>query len=147
MFWVGGHTFLKYIHTEATKNLYCLVQWEAKKAYVLIEWTHLLNFQLPNATMVMLELMIFLIPWKILLLNLFFVSLLCWLRTGKLCHEKFLVGTKMQRASLLYFLGSEPFLLYYEISLTHFKSMFNFYTHRKHCKARDFLCFQVVQKW
>ena len=54
-----------------------------------------------------------------LLLNLFSVPLL-WLRTGRLCPEKFLVDTKIKRISLLYFLGSESFVLYYETSLTHF---------------------------
>ena len=83
MFWVGHHTFLKYIHPEDTKNSYSLVQWEAKNAYALMQWTHLLNCQLPNAPMMILELNIFLIPWNISLLNLFSVSLLCWLRTGR----------------------------------------------------------------
>ena len=30
MFWVGHHTFLKYIHPEDAKNCYCLVQLEPK---------------------------------------------------------------------------------------------------------------------
>ena len=32
----------------------------------------------------------------------------------------------MQRAFLLYFLGSESFVLYYQISLIYFKSVFHF---------------------
>ena len=52
----------------------------------------------------------FLIAWKILLLNLFSAPLLCWLWTERWCHEKFLLDTKMQRASHIYFLGSESVL-------------------------------------
>ena len=108
MFWVGNHTLLKYTHPEDIKKLYCFVHLEAKKTYALVKWAHLLDCQLPNAAMMILELKIFLITWNILLLNLFSVSLLCWLRTGR-WYIKFLVETKMQRASLLYVLGSESF--------------------------------------
>ena len=66
--WVDHHTFLKYIHPEDTKKFYCLVQWEVKKTYALMKWAHLLNCQLPNATMMILKLNSFLIPWTILFL-------------------------------------------------------------------------------
>ena len=141
MLWVGHHAFLECIHPKDTKNFYFLVQWEAKKTYALMKWTHLLNYQLPNTAMVTLKLNIFLIPWNILLLNLFSVFLLCWLRTGR-WYIKFLVDTKMQRASLLYFLGFESFVLYYEISLTHFKPKFHFYTHKNIRKPGVFYVFR-----
>ena len=96
--------------------------------------------------MVILEVNIFVIPWKILLLNLFSFSLLCCFRTGNSCHEKVLADNKMKGASLLCILVSESFVLYYEIPLTHFKSIFHFYTHRKQ-KTRGFLCLQMLQKW
>ena len=83
------------------EKIYYLAQREVKNSYALMEWAHWLNCQLPNATMVILKLNIFLIPWKILLLNLF--SVLCWLRTGQWCHEKFLVDNILQRVSFLYF--------------------------------------------
>ena len=48
-------------------------------AHGMSSFTKLCQYTKPNAAMVILELKNFLIPWKILLLNLFSVSLLCYL--------------------------------------------------------------------
>ena len=101
MSWLGHHTFQKYIHPEDTKSLYFLVQWETKK--IMHSWNE------PHSHQMQL-----LWYWNLTFFLFFgkFCSLFLYCADLWWCHQKFLLDTKMQRASLLYLLGSESFVLY-----------------------------------